>query len=1220
MKQSLNEEFSRMQKLAGVTPNNDILLETLFEYYLYNSYYSKGIFKENLSESFNFSDLKGKAKEKFENFKKKFKNFKPDKKLNTFLFAKLRTLFKNEKDFNEIVNGFFNTFDPINKNKKPTTKEIENWLTKNSDKQLNEFFIDSQAARTFIAIILAAIWGSAHYQQSDVDAIKQAIKDSSTITQTVKTTPGLDSDNAITFTDALKDAGDLSPEGQQALDDATSESGGDTNPVTVSDDADGGKIIKIGYKNGEYKVTDKAKVVSDIVNDILNDIPEGETADSIDISYKGNISNTPGEGDDNPNGPGEKDLAKFRNAVGDDLKDDIEKELKKSPKIGKDAKINFKNDGTNVGDTGDETEKDSPEAEKNQNTSFKVDIKIKDKPVEKTPEGPKDALWFLKPRNVQSEGNKFEALIAYILPDIIKKETYNAFTKDFSQFANKKAPKKAGISVNFKGLTKTTLEDYINSNELSDDTKQILKWVLEVGNDPQSIGEFLNSLDPNMPPIPGNLLHANPESTNQGGSMYSQLLAKTDGTGDSALGSVDITLGSSSQGVSPTGTNPKTGKKLEEFKLFNLYGTLLTEANVGDFTSLPGYDESKAKKNLGRLVLLYTWIWGVQYPTREDDNVDNISERNAVAYVIDPKNKYGAAISELDNLYPIIYTKIDKDLSEPEPESGKEKGKPKPESDKEREPLVLDIPEPEPNKEREPLVLDIPEPESDVKNISKFNRNGQIGFVLARTSPKLNIYSELGEKNITNLTDNNLNDIIKGEYKGNQTSDNAKKLAKLILNLRKSPDSLTKKYANILGVTLKPRAKAISTQPGKGTQAQLQKVQEIKNRTLLYLTEAMIDDIFSEFGVTDDDIISKKVQLLSLLGSMYASEEDNTLSILDTKSLSDKEKQQLQGLGFSPQAGGNYVFLGKGQTKASYFDKLQDKNKTQPDINRIISAIERDPQLKSYLNKIDTKDELANFILALFLHRNNNGETLFNPDQKFATDSGKVRAALFGLNNRIPNKIEEEDQEPLEDLSPDVKKAYDRIEQSSALKNLLKNINTLEEFYQLVLRSILPLINKKFKTKTGVSDLKSAIAIAANKASNYKNLLNPKSTTKPSSTSTSNTSSTGTTNVNYTLTKENKNMKKPLLSEEFKRMRKLAGIITEEMIGGVNFDAQAAAEIKLEQPDLSKLAPFILDKGDKVTMTNSGKICIYDGSTLKKTYNDVESFLTGISYNPMKLK
>ena len=97
-------------------------------------------------------------------------------------------------------------------------------------------------------------------------------------------------------------------------------------------------------------------------------------------------------------------------------------------------------------------------------------------------------------------------------------------------------------------------------------------------------------------------------------------------------------------------------------------------------------------------------------------------------------------------------------------------------------------------------------------------------------------------------------------------------------------------------------------------------------------------------------------------------------------------------------------------------------------------------------------------------------------------------------------------------------------------------------------------------------------------------------------------------------------MKKPLLNEAFSRMQKLAGIITEEMIGGVNFDAQAAAEIKLEQPDLSKLAPYILDKGDKVIMTNSGKICIYDGSTLKKTYNDVESFLTGISYNPMKLK
>jgi len=482
----------------------------------------------------------------------------------------------------------------------------------------------------------------------------------------------------------------------------------------------------------------------------------------------------------------------------------------------------------------------------------------------------------------------------------------------------------------------------------------------------------------------------------------------------------------------------------------------------------------------------------------------------------------------------------------------------------------------------------------DVESIGKFNRNGQIGFVLARTSPNLNIYTELGEKNITSLTDTQLNNIIKDEYKGNQTSDKAKKLAKLIITLRKSPESLTKKYSGILGVTLKPRAKAISTQPGKGTQAQLQKIQEIKNKTLLYLTEAMIDDIFNEFGVTDDDVKNKKVQLLSLLGSMYASEEDNTLSILNTDELSDEEKKQLQGLGFNAQPGGNYVFLGKGQTKKTYFDKLQQKNKTQPDNERIAKTLSQRKNLQSLLKRIDTVDEFKDLILAIF---SQNNEFL---DPEFKKDKNKIKSVFFSLRNRIQ-------ETELKDVSSTVKAILD----DSTLKSQLQKINTVEETIQLILREIIPYLSPtliKDKTK-----LKNAIISVVN---SYTQTSSSKA--KPSTTG--NTSSTGTTNVSYTLTKENKTMKGQLLNEEFNRMQKLAGIITEEMIGGVNFDAQAAAEIKSEQPDLSKLAPYILDKGNKVIMNSSGKLCIYDGSTLKKIYNSVEDFLTGISYNPMKLK
>ena len=433
--------------------------------------------------------------------------------------------------------------------------------------------------------------------------------------------------------------------------------------------------------------------------------------------------------------------------------------------------------------------------------------------------------------------------------------------------------------------------------------------------------------------------------------------------------------------------------------------------------------------------------------------------------------------------------------------------KPKPEKPKSDEPKSDE-------EETKPIILDIPPPEpskikQDVENISKFNRNGQIGFVLSRTSPELNIYSELGEKNIINLSDTTLNNIIKGDYKGNQTSDKAKKLAKLIITLRKSPDSLTKKYSGILGVTLKPRAKAISTRPGKDTQAQIQKLQEIKNQTLLYLNEALIDDIFNEFGVSDDDVKNKKVQLLALLGSMYASEADNTLSILNTDELSDEEKNDLKDIGFNPQPGGNYVFLGKGETKKSYFDKLQDKNKTLPAVNKIGDTISQRTSLKNYMSKIDTQDEFKELVLAIF-------NTL---DKDLKQDNIKIQSVFTGLRNRI-QEIDNKDTQNV--VNSIVKDGY--------LKTLFGYIKTPEGAIQIILREIIPFLGPNLKKDS--NKLKNAIRDAFTEYNKDKNLENPSTTpqNKPSGT----TSSTGTTNFKYNL-KENK-------SEEFLRMQKIAGL------------------------------------------------------------------------------
>jgi hypothetical protein len=187
-------------------------------------------------------------------------------------------------------------------------------------------------------------------------------------------------------------------------------------------------------------------------------------------------------------------------------------------------------------------------------------------------------------------------------------------------------------------------------------------------------------------------------------------------------------------------------------------------------------------------------------------------------------------------------------------------------------------------------------------------------------------------------------------------------------------------------------------------------------------------------------------------------------------------------------------------------------------VERAAKTISGRSSLKSLLKRIDTADELRDLIVAL----------LKNINADFVSDKTKVKSVLFQLRNRIK-----------EAETKDTTATIDAILKDNTIVALFQKINTIEEAIQLILRNIIPYLNPsllKDKTK-----LKNAIISAAN---TYNKTSSSNTSTTPAKTSsTSNTSSTGATNVNYTLTKENKNMKKPLLNEEFSRMQKIAGII-----------------------------------------------------------------------------
>ena len=161
-------------------------------------------------------------------------------------------------------------------------------------------------------------------------------------------------------------------------------------------------------------------------------------------------------------------------------------------------------------------------------------------------------------------------------------------------------------------------------------------------------------------------------------------------------------------------------------------------------------------------------------------------------------------------------------------------------------------------------------------------------------------------------------------------------------------------------------------------------------------------------------------------------------------------------------------------TSGGSLDKKQDQIKTQPDIERIDTVISNNKPLISVLKRINTQDELAALLTAFFIFRDKKGSSLFPQGKQFSSDPGRVRSALFGLNYRL---------EEAKEIPFDVKDFMSRIENTPGLVMALNKINNVEEFYEFILRVVLPKVNPSLlKNK---NSLKSAIAKAANASKEF---------------------------------------------------------------------------------------------------------------------------------------
>jgi hypothetical protein len=77
--------------------------------------------------------------------------------------------------------------------------------------------------------------------------------------------------------------------------------------------------------------------------------------------------------------------------------------------------------------------------------------------------------------------------------------------------------------------------------------------------------------------------------------------------------------------------------------------------------------------------------------------------------------------------------------------------------------------------------------------------------------------------------------------------------------------------------------------------------------------------------------------------------------------------------------------------------------------------------------------------------------------------------------------------------------------------------------------------------------------------------------------------------------------------------------MNEEFEGGVNYDTDIAIELKGKVGQLSKLTPYVLELGNRVVSDVTGKVSVYEDSRLVRKFNNVDDFLKGVKYGPVKI-
>ena len=260
-------------------------------------------------------------------------------------------------------------------------------------------------------------------------------------------------------------------------------------------------------------------------------------------------------------------------------------------------------------------------------------------------------------------------------------------------------------------------------------------------------------------------------------------------------------------------------------------------------------------------------------------------------------------------------------------------------------------------------------------------------------------------------------------------------IKKVVISLRKSPDTLLKKFQQVTGINLSQRQKST----GKFKRSGVAENISLGNM----LNEAAIDQTLASIGVTDDAIRKNKVEVMAMLMAMYNLRYDD----VDKSKLTPEEQKQLKDI--------------------TVFEELEKQiQKQRPDVSVLEKDIESNLSLKTALSRINTYDEFSALVLGM--------AALVNPN--FAKQKQDIRTALSSLASKVRDMKEESD------TPSDTEGVYKIIETLKLLKNHLNNINNREEFEQLIF-ALLKYIDPKGTITKDTSKLANAIIAASNASS-----------------------------------------------------------------------------------------------------------------------------------------